>query len=160
MRKMSFSRSFRFFFGRIRKMVSQPIFIALTIFGNFVILCSASGFYFLEYGLNPNLLNFVDALWWSVATVSTVGYGDVVPITYAGRILGIFTVIIGAALFWSYTALFAEALLSKEIVDFESQLRQFNKSLKSLERNELLEDQQIKALLKELSDHLNRAHSS
>ena len=41
----------------------------------------------LERILDPAIGSFRDALWWAVVTVSTVGYGDVVPESTAGRIV-------------------------------------------------------------------------
>lgn len=136
-------------------MVFQPIFIALTVLGNSVILISASLFYHLEFGVNPQLKTFLDALWWSVATVSTVGYGDVVPITQTGRVLGICTVIVGSGLFWSYTAVFAEALLARDLNDFETQLRSLNKTLKALEKSESLEEHELRGLIETVKKQLH-----
>lgn len=39
--------------------------------------------------------NLNDSLWWAVSTVTSVGYGDVVPVTFAGRVLGVVLQIIG-----------------------------------------------------------------
>ncbi|HEX9817384.1 MAG TPA: potassium channel family protein [Patescibacteria group bacterium] len=44
--------------------------------------------------------NFLDGIWWSAATVSTVGYGDVVPVTVGGKILGIILQLTGASIFF------------------------------------------------------------
>lgn len=38
---------------------------------------------------NANIVNFEDAVWWGFTTISTVGYGDYVPVTYLGRVLAI-----------------------------------------------------------------------
>ncbi|MFN2169895.1 MAG: ion transporter [Candidatus Promineifilaceae bacterium] len=48
-----------------------------------------------------------DAMWWSLVTMSTVGYGDEVPVTPPGRIIGSFMIVIGVALFTSITSYLA-----------------------------------------------------
>jgi voltage-gated potassium channel len=46
-----------------------------------------------------------DALWWSAATVTTIGYGDVVPATTGGRVVGVFVMMFGVAAVAVITAL-------------------------------------------------------
>lgn len=111
------------------RLVSNPIFPILTIAGNLLIVAGAAALYYVEAGLNPTLNSPLDAVWWAVSTVTTVGYGDVSPVTPHGRIVGIVLMILGTALFWSYTALFADALVSDEMEDLESELRQIEKRL-------------------------------
>ncbi len=60
------------------------------------LVVSASAMYFAETGAHPNaFLSIPDSLWWSVITMTTVGYGDTVPVTTMGRLLGSFIAILG-----------------------------------------------------------------
>ena len=61
-----------------------------------VVLVSASFAYMAERTAQPDAFGSIpDAIWWAMATVTTVGYGDVVPKTALGRIIGGFTMISG-----------------------------------------------------------------
>jgi len=55
--------------------------------------------YFIEKDVNSGFNSLVDALWWSVITLSTVGYGDVVPQTQLGKLLGGLSAISGFGMF-------------------------------------------------------------
>ena len=75
-------------------------------------LTSAVGFTLAEdVGAGGRLDSFFDALWWSSATITTVGYGDVYPVTAAGRIIGVFTMVVGISTFAVVTAKVAEVLV-------------------------------------------------
>lgn len=52
------------------------------------ILLSAVMFFFAEYGHNEKVENLGDTLWWSIVTISTVGFGDITPETVGGRVIG------------------------------------------------------------------------
>lgn len=54
--------------------------------------------------------SFSDGLWWAVQTVTTVGYGDVVPVTEVGRFLGILLQILGAMMFGSLIAIISSSM--------------------------------------------------
>jgi voltage-gated potassium channel len=59
-----------------------------------------------------NITTASDALWYVIATISTVGYGDVYPTTTAGRELGVFIIIIGVGLFGTLTGFLANLFLA------------------------------------------------
>jgi voltage-gated potassium channel len=61
-----------------------------------VVLCSFSA-YRAEHATNPGFATFGDALWWGIVTLTTVGYGDIVPKTTAGRIAGVGIMFTGIA---------------------------------------------------------------
>ncbi|HEU4964262.1 MAG TPA: potassium channel family protein [Bacilli bacterium] len=69
-----------------------------------VILWSSAGIYLLEAGLNDSIMTFGDAVWWAVVTTTTVGYGDISPITAGGRIIAGFLMFTGIGLISTFTA--------------------------------------------------------
>lgn len=146
----------RLFAKRLYRLVTQPIFIVLTIIGNLLILSSALLVYKLEYGINPKIKGPLDTLWWAVSTVTTVGYGDITPVTSKGKIVGIVLMVVGIAIFWSYTALFAEALISKEILDLEDELRSIDRALKKINKSELQSNEELKNVVDSLQKQLNQ----
>lgn len=137
--KTKFFKSLKLFLKRISHLFKQPIFISLTVFGNCVILTGTLSLYYAEKGINPAIETPLDTLWWAMSTVTTVGYGDITPITNLGKVIGIVMMIVGTALFWSYTALFADAVISKEIIDLEMELRDIQKRLARIDKGSLME---------------------
>lgn len=53
-----------------------------------------------------------DALWYVIATISTVGYGDTYPVTNAGRVLGALIIVIGVGIFGTFTGYLANLFLA------------------------------------------------
>jgi voltage-gated potassium channel len=60
-------------------------------------LISATAFYRFEQAVKPDL-SYTDALWWSMTTLSTVGYGDLYPETTEGRAVAVLTMVLGIGL--------------------------------------------------------------
>ncbi len=87
---------------------------ALTSIGVFTLLmwvASASAFYRFERLKNENIHDFSDALWWSMTTLSTVGYGDLYPVTAGGRVVAVATMVLGIGLLGAVAATVASALV-------------------------------------------------
>lgn len=95
-------------------LVSAP-FLTLSFYGNLIVSFFAAAIYIVEKDMNPKIVTYLDALWWSFSTTTTVGYGDITPVTVLGKVIGIFLMLIGVAIFGIYTALFARAILDDEI---------------------------------------------
>lgn len=104
------------FVKSLKNLVTGPHFLFLTLAGNSTVFLFAWLFYLVEADINQEINRPIDAIWWAFATVTTVGYGDITPDTFWGRILGIFLMLIGTALFACYIALFSDAFMALDLV--------------------------------------------
>ena len=68
-----------------------------------VILSSTLGLYLFDPGIN----SMFDSLWFVLSTITTVGYGDIMPQSGAGRIIGLITLIVGVLIFSTITGAIA-----------------------------------------------------
>jgi len=78
-----------------------------------MVVCSI-GFYLAENGVSKWITSPLDALWWGVVTLSTVGYGDVYPVTPEGKLFASALMILGIGLFWAITATMASYLVATQ----------------------------------------------
>lgn len=84
------------------------IFIAMSLM---LIFLSAVGIYHFENAAQPDKYRTIfDCLWWAVATLTTVGYGDVYPITIGGRLFTFGILLIGLGMVAVPTGIIASAL--------------------------------------------------
>jgi len=93
----------------------KNLLLSILILIFLVSLMGAILFYFIEVRHNPNLQSFSQAVWWVLVSITTVGYGDVVPITGAGRLLGIFVIFTGVALVSMFTATISSIFVTQKL---------------------------------------------
>ncbi len=72
---------------------------------------SAGAFYHFEEGVNADIHEFSDALWWGLTTLSTVGYGDLYPRSGGGRVVAAITMVLGIGLLGAVAATVATAFI-------------------------------------------------
>jgi voltage-gated potassium channel len=93
---------------------NQLIRMTLAIF--FVIMVTAAVVFYFEHRYNPEMYkSYGDALWWSIVTVATVGYGDIVPKTELGRIFASLTILSGVILISLFTATISSVFVARKI---------------------------------------------
>ena len=92
---------------RVLVLESGPLLSVLTIFLIVLFLGSVT-VYFFERDAQPGTFGSIPAaLWWAVATLTTTGYGDVVPITPLGRLVAALVMISGLGVFGMWTGILA-----------------------------------------------------
>jgi voltage-gated potassium channel len=98
---------------RVLVLESGPLLSVLVIFLTVLFLGSVAE-YFLEHDVQPDTFGSVPAaLWWAVVTLTTTGYGDVVPITPLGRMVAALVMISGLGVFGLWTGILATAFAAE-----------------------------------------------
>ena len=93
-------------FSEIKKELT--IFLIGTLFFIYV---SSIGIYYFEHQVQPDLFKSIfHSMWWAVTTLTTVGYGDMYPVTVGGKLFTTLIVFIGMGMVAVPTGLFASAL--------------------------------------------------
>ncbi len=85
--------------------------LGTTLLVGFIITVMAG---FLIAGLDPAIETPWDGIWWAWVTVTTVGYGDVVPVSTEGRLFGSFLILMGIGIFSMLTASFSAFFVSRD----------------------------------------------
>lgn len=135
--------------GRVVRSEAGPIAAALFILAT-LLIAAASFAYLAEHEAQPQVFGSIpDAMWWAIVTMTTVGYGDMVPVTPLGKVIGGLIAIIGLGM----VALPAGMLAS----GFSEQLHQRRREFEN-EVHRILSDDVISAeegaQLEEIRDRL------
>lgn len=120
-----------------------------------VFFLGAVFFFFVEHGVNPHVQTFEDSLWYMITTMTTTGYGDIVPVTGVGRIIGTITMLTGVG-FASYaTASIASLIFQKLKEEREEDVEKLRKLSKNFHSERKADDKEIKGLLKEIIQRMD-----
>lgn|GEM_PF-187796 len=104
-------------FGTLARVISNergPIASVLIVFA-ILLMIAATGAHILERVGQPQAFGSLpNAMWWAVVTLTTTGYGDVVPVTPGGRIIGSLLMISGIAVLALMTGVLATGFAQEE----------------------------------------------
>jgi voltage-gated potassium channel len=108
-----------------------------------VLLATIAVFELERSAPGANIQHPGDALWWAFATITTIGYGDHYPVTFAGRFVAVLLVVFGLNLFSTFTAYVASFFLEKTQLKEESEIHHLIHEVRRLrEKIEKLEASQ------------------
>jgi len=116
-----YTKSFNSFFRVLSDKKFE--FEFLFILGVFTVFLSSTIMYIFEgTGNNPHINSYMDAIYWSIITISTVGYGDITPVTMVGKIITAFLVGGGFMILVLATSIVTNALSEKMDIIKENKL--------------------------------------
>ena len=96
-----------------------------------------------EASPDRNIKTPSDALWWSIVTITTVGYGDRYPVTDAGRIVAAVLMVAGVGLFGTFTGFVASMFVEPDIKREENEVHELSRQIRALRREIRTMDQKI-----------------
>ena len=109
------------------------ILLLVLIIGSFI-------FFIVERSVNPEVPNYESAMWFSIISMTTVGYGDIVPVTLVGRIIGVIIILTGMG----YVSL-VTATLAYSFIDLFR--KESNKAVNKVEKRVMTYEDKIDELL-------------
>lgn len=100
-------------FGRVIRKKKEELLITLMLL-IFVLFFASALLYFAENRAQPDAFSSIPAaMWWGIATLTTVGYGDVYPITALGRFLAAIIAVMGIGMFALPTGILGAAFVEE-----------------------------------------------
>lgn len=124
------SASIRYFF-RLRSIIYiiAAVVLITVVFGVMITVTE-------QDAKGSNIKSLGTGIWWSVVTVSTVGYGDTYPVTNAGRMIATGLMVFGVAMFSILTATLASAFATRSSADDARQIDELMERLARIEENQ------------------------
>ncbi len=130
---------------------------ALYILGIAILMTSCLAYY-AEHQAQPEKFGSIpDAMWWSIITLTTVGYGDVSPITPFGKFVGVATALMGVCTVALLTGIVASSFanqMARKRALFEAEL------IKALQDGRISEEEEASLELLRQSFNLTREHAN
>lgn len=120
----------------------QSIILAVTLIVITLLSVSSIAILHFESFDNGPIKSAEDALWWSIVTITTVGYGDKYPITTEGRMVATILMVAGVGLFGTFAGMVAswfigptKSLIENDVSHIKEELAEIKNILKNLNNN-------------------------
>lgn len=147
-------RSLSIFVDVLRSEGRTLFSVIFTVF--VLIIVTACVMYLVEHTAQPEAFGDVpQAIWWAVVTMTTVGYGDVMPVTGLGKIIAVFVMLLGVGL----VALPAAMLAAKFAEELRTRTRALERKVDEYLADGLF-DENERQKIKELSDRLGLSEAA
>ena len=105
-----------------------PVLTSSLLIMVVLVILASSGIYLAEHDIQPEVFGSIPkSMWWATVTLTTVGYGDVVPVTTTGKMFGVFVTILGVGMAALPAGIIASGFsheLHKRQEEYKTSLRQ------------------------------------
>jgi voltage-gated potassium channel len=112
---------------------------------------------FVLYLIDANIHSPLDGIWSAWVTMTHVGFGDVVPSSFLGRLVSALLILLGLTLFSLFTAILSAALINKNVAAWDSNVQQIQQDTTRIESREdliLMELQKLQHRIDSLEQQL------
>lgn len=107
----------------------KPDLIISVVVTAILLVLASSGIYYVEHEAQPEAFSSIPAaFWWGVVTMTTVGYGDVTPVTQAGQFLGGIVAFLGIGLFALPASILASGFIEAATGDDEGEELEYDEN--------------------------------
>lgn len=113
-------------FGSLKFFIQNRLLKLLSIIILFYILLSS----IILTNIDPSFTSFFDSLWYNLVTLTGVGYGDIVPISNEGKMMGIMTIIMGVLFLSIFTAAMSSLYMEKPEDETRNLIKSYVEPLK------------------------------
>jgi voltage-gated potassium channel len=97
-----------------RRLMAQRRMLFVGTVGLVTVLAGAFAVFVAEAGSSSSIRSYRDALWWAIVTATTVGYGDMSPVTWEGRMVAVLVMLVGIGIIGVFTGTVASVFLDSE----------------------------------------------
>lgn len=145
-------KGLRLFIDVLRK--ELPSVGAAVVIMVVLVIFSASIMYSVEHDAQPDVFDSIpSAIWWSVVTMTTVGYGDVTPVTFLGKFISIFIMLLGVGI----VALPAAMLAAKFGDELRTRRKLLNREIATALQDDFISLDE-KVAIEKISDSMGISH--
>jgi voltage-gated potassium channel len=139
-RAMRAIKAMHLLFSVILARRAESVFLAVTLISGLLWLMGSVAVLQLEKVPDANIKTPIDACWWALSTMTTVGYGDRYPITDGGRLVGAILMVTGVGLVGTFAGFVASWFHGQEqtrqTIDIEELRREIRELRESVERRD------------------------
>ncbi|MDX1347042.1 MAG: ion channel [Thiomicrorhabdus chilensis] len=154
LRLVLFLRFFAHFYKDVSAILKRHKLGQILIGAAFLIVASGGLFAYLEER------DLVDGIWYAIVTVTTVGYGDVVPMSENGRIFGTFLILFGVVLFSLVTANISAFLIGSGQKQQEKDILNYVRKMEErLELQTVENQEQVEKIIKHMTKEIQALKS-
>ncbi|HEX7154969.1 MAG TPA: ion transporter [Thermoanaerobaculia bacterium] len=114
LRVIRFAVRVRILLDRAHSLAVDASLIYLATVTSTIVFAGTLSFHYFEFGTNQNVKSLWDSFWWAMVTVTTIGYGDIFPVTVGGRLVAMVMMLTGVGTLGAFTASIAGWAVKRE----------------------------------------------